>query len=59
MNHVQAVGNKTPSSADDDEGLTGGEIAGIVIGSVVGALLLCLLVRFAFQAMRPKGRGQS
>lgn len=59
MNSAQAAGNRSPVSADEeDTGLNGGEIAGIVIGSVVGALLLCLLARFIFMRNNSKPHGR-
>lgn len=38
----------SPSSDDDDNKLSGGAIAGIVIGVIVGFALICLVVYFFF-----------
>ena len=56
-----STGNAAPppsSSSSSSSGLSGGAIAGIVIGSVVGAALLCSLCLF-FLCLRPGARGSS
>jgi hypothetical protein len=39
----------TATTADDDDGLTDGEIAGIVIGSIAGVVLIGALIAFALK----------
>jgi len=44
----------TTTTSDDDDGLTDGEIAGIVIGSIAGVILIGALIAFALKGSSSK-----
>merc|ERR1719426_629564 len=44
------VGSETAAAADDDDGLSGGAIAGIIIGAVVGLLCIGGIIFFAMKS---------